>query len=141
VTPSELLWRPSCYSFMHGTALPYPAHTYLAALSLLVESFNFPSTFPLTSTWNLTFTPASVTSYSHELATRTSALREIATLLVAEQRAHHREFINACQPDPKIYSVGETVFARRATQSDAGRGQVDKLIYPFTGPWLITCQT
>ena len=43
-------------------------------------------------------------------------------------------------PDPKLYSVGETVFARRATRSDAGRGQVDKLIYPFTGPWLITAK-
>ena len=57
-----------------------------------------------------------------------------------EQRAYHREFVNARQPDPKIYSIGDIVFARRATRSDAGCGQVDKLIYPFTGPWLVTAK-
>jgi hypothetical protein len=89
---------------------------------------------------DLTSTPASVTSYSRDLATRLSALREVAALLVNEQRAYHREFINARRPDPKIYSTGDTVFARRATRSSAIRQQVDKLIYPFTGPWLITAK-
>jgi hypothetical protein len=50
----------------------------------------------------------------------------------------HREFINARRPDPKIYSVGDIVFARQAVQSDASWGKVDKLAYPFTGPWCIT---
>ena len=85
-------------------------------------------------------TPALVTSYSRDLTTCLSALREVATLLVDEQQAYHREFINARQPDPKIYSVGNTVFACRATQSVTGRGQVDKRIYRFTGPWLITAK-
>jgi hypothetical protein len=40
-------------------------------------------------------------------------------------------------PDPKIYLVGDIVFARRAVRSDATRGQVDKLTYPFTGPWQV----
>ena len=75
-----------------------------------------------------------------DLATHLSALREVATLLVDKQRAYHREIINARRPDPKIYFVRDTVFARRATRSDAGCGQVDKLIYPFTGPWLITAK-
>jgi hypothetical protein len=88
----------------------------------------------------LTSTPASVTSYSCNLATHLLALREVADLLVEEQRAYHHEFINSRQPDPKLYSIGDTVFAHRATQSDAGRGQVDKLIYAFTGPWLITAK-
>ncbi len=50
------------------------------------------------------------------------------------------EFINAQQPDPKIYSIGDTVIACHATRSDARGGQVDKCIYPFTGPWLITAK-
>ena len=59
-------------------------------------------------------------------------------LLVKEQRAWHRELINARRPDPRVYSVGNVVFARRATRSDSKRGQVDKLMHPFTGPWHIT---
>jgi hypothetical protein len=109
-------------------------------LVALGQEFQFPIDFSADKHLKLTSTPASVTSYSHDLATPLSALREVATLLVDEQRAYHREFINAQQPDPKIYSVGNTVFACRATQSDAGCGQVDKLIYPFTGPWLMTAK-
>ncbi len=40
-------------------------------------------------------------------------------------------------PGPKLYSVGDIVFARQAICSNATRGQVDKLTYPFTGPWQI----
>ena len=63
--------------------------------------------------------------------------REIAKILVEEQRAWRREFINARQPDPKIYSVGNVVFAHRAVRSDALRGRVDKLSFSFTGPWRV----
>jgi hypothetical protein len=104
------------------------------------HKFQFPINFSADKHLELTSTPALVTSYSRDLDTCLSALREVATLLVDEQQAYHWEFINARQPDPKIYSVGDTVFIRCATQSDAGRGQVDKLIYPFTGPWLITAK-
>ncbi len=65
--------------------------------------------------------------------------REIAKILVKEQRAWHREF-NAHCPDPKIYSVGDIVFAPQAVHSDASRGQVDKLTYAFTGPWQIVAK-
>jgi hypothetical protein len=50
------------------------------------------------------------------------------------------EFINSRWPDPKIYSVADIVFARRTVRSDAMRGQVGKLTYPFTGPWRITAK-
>jgi hypothetical protein len=60
--------------------------------------------------------------------------------LVKEQQAYHREFINSQQPDPKLYSVGNIVFAPQAICSNANRGQVDKLTYPFTGPWRITAK-
>jgi hypothetical protein len=61
----------------------------------------------------------------------------VAGLLVKEQCAYHQEFIHSRQPDPKIYSVGDIVFARLAVCSNATRGQVVKLTYPFTGPWWI----
>ncbi len=82
-------------------------------------------------------TPTTVASYSRELATQLSALHKVAGLLVKEQRAYHREFVNSRWPDPTIYSVGNIVFARRAVCSDAAQGQVDKLSYPFTCPWRI----
>ncbi len=50
---SELLLRPSCYSFMRGTVLPSPAQTSLAASLLLAANFNSQSTSRRTSTWNL----------------------------------------------------------------------------------------
>ena len=59
-------------------------------------------------------------------------------LLVKEQRAWHRELINARQPDPCVYLVGDVVFARRATRSDSKHGKVKKLKHQFTGPWSIT---
>ncbi len=71
-----------------------------------------------------------------DLAICLSALRDVAGLLVKEQHAFHC-FVNSRRPDPTIYSVGDIVFARRAVRSDAARGQVDKLSYPFTGPWRI----
>ena len=59
-------------------------------------------------------------------------------MLVREQRSYHRELINARRPDPRIYSIGDIVFARRAVKSDAARGNVDKLQYAFTRPWRVT---
>jgi hypothetical protein len=85
----------------------------------------------------LTSTPSTIASYSRDLASRLSALRDVASLLVKEQRAWHREFVNAHRPDPKLFAIGDVVFARRAVRSDASRGVVAKLTYPFTGPWQI----
>jgi hypothetical protein len=69
-----------------------------------------------------------------------SALRKVTELWLKEQCAYHRELINSRLPDPKINSVGDIVFAQRAVRSDAARGQVDKLTYPFTGPWHIVAK-
>ncbi len=57
--------------------------------------------------------------------------------MVKEKRAYHCEHINLHWPDPKIYLVGDIVFARLAVRSDATHGQVDKETYPFTGPWQV----
>ena len=90
---------------------PIPGTDISCCLVALGQEFQFPINFSADKHLELTSTPASVTSYSRDLATRLSALREVATLLFDEQRAYHREFINARRPDPKIYSVGNTVFA------------------------------
>jgi hypothetical protein len=52
-------------------------------------------------------------------------------MLIEENRAYHREYINSRRPDPKIYSIGDTVFARRAIKSIALRGMVGKLQYAY----------
>ncbi len=77
-------------------------------------------------------------SYSQDLRTHLSALCEVAHLLVQEQRAYHQKMINSRHPDPRTYSVGNTVFAYCAIRSNATKGYVDKLQYEFTGPWCIT---
>ena len=59
-------------------------------------------------------------------------------MLVEETRAYHREYINSQRPDPKIYAVGDTVFARHAVKSVASRELVGKLQYAYTGPWQVT---
>ncbi len=100
--------------------------------------FAFPNNYSTNKHWESTSSTTSVESYSQDLATRLSALCEVAKLLVQEHRANHCELINSPCPDPHTYSVGNIVFARRATQSDALKGRVDKLIYAFTGPWRIT---
>jgi hypothetical protein len=111
---------------------PIPNTDISRCFVALGREFQFPIDFSADKHMGLTSTPASVTAYSRNLATRLLALREDANLLVEEQRVCHCEFINSRQPDPKLYSIGNTIFACQATRSDASRGQVDKLIYAFT---------
>ncbi len=68
---------------------------------------------------------------------RLTACHAIAELLVKENCAYHCKFINANRPNPRVYAVGNIVFARRAVWSDAWRERVDKLQYAFTGPWKV----
>ncbi len=82
--------------------------------------------------------PSSVESYSRDLATRLSSLHEVAHLLVQEQQAYHHKLINSHRSDPRVYSVGNDVFAQRAVRSDASKSRIDKLRCTFTGPWRIT---
>jgi hypothetical protein len=79
-----------------------------------------------------------VESYSQDLTTCHSVLREVAQLLVQEHRAYHRKLINSGPPVPRTYFFANIVFACPATQSDATQSRVDKLTYAFTGPWCIT---
>ncbi len=61
----------------------------------------------------------------------------MAELLVREHHEWHRELINSRCQDPRVYSPGDIVFARRAIRSDASCKRVGKLEYKFTGPWWI----
>jgi hypothetical protein len=117
---------------------PIPGTDISQSLVAVGREFAFPIDYSTNKHWELTSSPTSVESYSRDLATRLSALREVAHLLVKEHRDYHRELINSRRPDPRTYSVGDIVFARRATRSDAVKGRVDKLTCVFTGPWRIT---
>jgi len=117
---------------------PVPGTDISRSLVAVGREFAFPIDFSSGKHWELTSTASAVVSYSKELAHRLSACREVAELLVEEQRAYHREYINARRPDPRIYSVGNMVFARREVWSHAAREVVDKLQFAFTGPWRVT---
>ena len=100
------------------------------------REFAFPLDYASGKHWQLTSSPATVDTYSKQLATRLGACREIAELLVREHREWHRALINSRRRDPRIYSPGDIVFARRAMRSDAARERVGKLEYKFTrGNW------
>ena len=102
--------------------------------------FQFPIDFSDRKHHQLTSTPDSVTSYSKNLAMNLKASREVATLLLQEQRSRHREYINSRRPDPKVYNIDDVVFARREVRSNAKKGIVDKLQMAYTGPWRITAK-
>jgi hypothetical protein len=78
-----------------------------------------------------------VMTYSKELAMRLTVCRAIAELLVKEHRAYHRKFINANHPNPRVYAIGDIVFARQAVWLDAQWECVNKLQYVFAGPWKV----
>ena len=117
---------------------PVPGTDISRSLVAIGREFTFPIDFSSGKHWEVTSSPSMVVSYSKELATRLAACRQVAELLVRKQCSYHRELINARRPDPRIYSIGDIVFARRAVKSDAARGNVDKLQYAFTGPWRVT---
>jgi len=117
---------------------PIPGTDISRSFCALGREFAFPIDYCTNKHWELTSTLPAIESYSKNLAIQLEGSAEVAKLLVEETRAAHREFINARRPNPKIYAIGDTVFARRAVQSNASRGQVGKLQYAYTGPWRIT---
>ena len=117
---------------------PIPGTDISRSMVAVGREFQFPIDYSSQAHWQLTTSPpASAISYSKDLATRLSYCREIATILIHEHRAWHRELVNDRRPAPRIYAVGDIVFARRAVRSDAQREIVDKLTYAYTGPWRI----
>jgi hypothetical protein len=116
---------------------PVPGTDISRSLVAVGCKFAFPIDFSSGKHWQLTSSPATVESYSKALATRLSACRKIADLLISETRDWHRALVNSCRPDPRVYLPGDIVFARRTTYLDASKGCIGKLEYKFTGPWQI----
>ena len=110
--------------------------------SLLVtgREFNFPIDFSTEQHQLLTSTPLKVNSFAADQARLLTCSRELAKELIHSHRAYHREHINKMRPDPRVYSIGDHVFAKRAVKSDKRRGLVGKLMNEFTGPWVITAK-
>ena len=116
---------------------PVPGTEISRSMIAVGREFAFPFDYSSGKHWQLTSSPNTVETYSKELAIRLGACREVAELLVREHREWHRELINSRRQDPRVYSPGDIVFARRAIRSDASRERVGKLEYKFTGPWRI----
>ncbi len=104
---------------MPGTLAPSPGWTFLGALLLSDADFAFPIDYSAGKHWELVSSPSMVMTYSKELAMRLTVCRAIAELLVKEHRAYHRKFINANHPNPRVYAIGDIVFARQAVWLDA----------------------
>ncbi len=116
---------------------PVPGTDISHSLVPVGREFAFPINFSASKHWELASSPSTVDSYSKELAARLQACHLVANLLVREQHSYHCKLINARRPDPRIYSLGDIVFACCAVKSNSSREQVDKLQYIFTGPWRI----
>jgi hypothetical protein len=114
-----------------------PGTDILRSLVAVRREFAFPIDYLAGKHWELVSSPSTVTTYSKDLAMRLTACHAIAELLVKEHRAYHRKFINPNRPNPRVYAVGDIVFAHRAVWSDARQERVDKPQYAFTGPWKV----
>jgi hypothetical protein len=113
-----------------GTNLP-------CSLIVTGRVFSFPFDFFVQKHLDLTSTPANIESYAKDQATLLSASQDIYCALVKYHHAWHREWLNKNRPDPCTYKIGDIVFARHATRSNAKCGRVGKLMYPMTGPWRV----
>jgi hypothetical protein len=116
---------------------PIPGMGISRSLIVVRCKFAFPIDCSAGKHWELVSSPSMVTTYSKDLAMRLTACHAIAELLVKEHCAYHRKFINANHPNPRVYAVGNIVFARQAVRSDAQQEHVNKLQYAFTGPWKV----
>ena len=91
---------------------PIPGTDISRSLVAMGREFNFPIDYTSQAHWNLTAsTPKTVNSYVKQLSAHLDLCREIAQLLVHEHRALHRELVNSHRPDPRIFAVGDIVFA------------------------------
>jgi hypothetical protein len=90
---------------------PVPGTNISCSLVAVGREFTFPIDFSSGKHWKLTSSPSTIVSYSKELATHLAVCRQVAELLVREQCSYHRKLINACRPNPRIYSIGDIVFA------------------------------
>jgi hypothetical protein len=117
---------------------PFSGTDISRSLVAIGREFAFPINYLTNKHLKLTSSPSSMESYLKDHAVHLSALREVARLLIQKHQAYHLECINSRRPDPRIYLIGNIVFARHAVQLDASKERGDKLSYPFPGQWCIT---
>ncbi len=117
---------------------PVPGTDISRSLVAVEQEFTFLINFSSGKHWQLTSSPATIDTYSKQLAMQLSACCEVAELLVREQSEWHQALIKSRRQDLRVYSPGDIVFAQRATQSDASCRRVGKLEHKFTGPWQVT---
>ena len=108
--------------------------------SLLVvgREFQFPINYSSDEHLILTSDPNRVQSFASEQVTLLCCGRLVGQELIHQHRAWHREYINSQRPNPRIYSDGDMVYAKRAVRSDKKHGLVGKLMDAWTGPRKIT---
>ena len=117
---------------------PIPGTDLSRSLVVVGREFHFPIDFSAKKHYELTSDPKKINTFAHQQATLLLASREIAKILVQEHRALHREFVNARRPDPRLFAIGDKVFARRSVQSSRVHVRVAKIEYVHTGPWTVT---
>lgn len=90
-------------------SIPVPGTDISRSMVCVGREFQFPIDFAAGKHWQLTSTPSTVQSYAKDLATwlSSSSCREVAELLVSEQRVWHRELIASHRPDPRLFNVGD----------------------------------
>jgi hypothetical protein len=118
-------------------SIPVVGTDIIRSLPVKGRIFQFPIDYSKEEYFRLNCTPQDVENFARDQAILLKCSREIYRVLISEQRAWHREYINAQRPDPLLYKLGSIVFARRQVRSNLQRGQVGKLMFQHTGPWTI----
>jgi hypothetical protein len=90
---------------------PFPGTDISRSMVTIGGKFAFPINFLTQKHAKLTSAPGTVESNSCKLAEQLNACCKVAMLLVRKHRAWHRELVNSCRQDPRVYSRGDIVFA------------------------------
>jgi hypothetical protein len=89
---------------------PVPGTDISRSLVAVGREFAFPLDYSSSKHWELTSSPATVDTYSKQLAKRLTACHEIGLLLVRKQCEWHCALINSHRQDPCVYLPGDIVF-------------------------------
>jgi hypothetical protein len=90
---------------------PVPSTNISRSLVAVSCEFSFPINFSKDKHWGLTSSPSAIKSNPKDLANRLSTCHEIACLLVSKHCAWHRELVNSYHCGPRVFHVGDIIFA------------------------------
>jgi hypothetical protein len=116
---------------------PAPGTDISQSLVAVDRKFAFPIDFLIGMHQELMSSSTTINSYFRDLSERLAACRKIAMPLVTKHHPWHRQLINSCQYNPRVYDSNDIVLACYAIWSDASKGCVGKLEFSFTGPWRV----